>query len=176
MVAGLVGNGQHLHLSLTHAGVNLLDGGRGRYGMTGEGESILAGVLAALPALTAVLAPSVASHVRLVPSHWAGAYRCWGGENREAGLRLVTGAAGETRAAANAEVKCVDASANPYLVVGALLTVGVAALDKGLTLPEEVPGDPAALGPGELRRLGVEGALARDRRRGAGPPSRTVPC
>ena len=155
VVAGLVGNGQHLHLSLHRGGLNLLDGGYGRHGLTGEGESFLAGVLEAMPALTAVLAPSVASHVRLVPSHWAGAYQCWGRENREAGLRLVTGSTGETQVAANAEVKCVDGSANPYLAVGALLTMGVAALDKGLTLPEEVGGDPAALDPAELQRLGV---------------------
>jgi glutamine synthetase len=156
VVAGSVGNGQHLHLSLRHGGINLLDGGYGRYGMTGEGESFLAGVLEAMPALTAVLAPSVSSHLRLVPSHWAGAYRCWGRENREAAVRLVTGSTGETHVVANAEVKCVDASANPYLVVGAILAVGVASLDKGLSLPDEVSGDPVALDPGELRRLGVE--------------------
>ena len=155
VVAGSVGNGQHLHLSLRHGGINLLDGGYGRYGLTGEGESFLAGVLEAMPALTAILAPSVSSHLRLVPSHWAGAYRCWGRENREAALRLVTGSTGETDVAANAEVKCVDASANPYLVVAAILTVGVASLDKGLTLPDEVSGDPAALDPAELQRLGV---------------------
>ena len=124
--------------------------------MTGEGESFLAGVLEAMLALTAILAPSVTSHLRLVPSRWAGAYGCWGRENREAALRLVTGSAGETHVAANAEVKCVDGSANPYLVVGAILAVGVASLDKGLTLPDEVSGDPVALDPEELRRLGVQ--------------------
>ena len=155
VVAGQVGNGQHLHLSVTHGGVNLLDGGYGRYGLTGEGESFLAGLLEAMPALTAILAPSVASHIRLVPSHWAGAYQCWGRENREAALRLITGSTGETHVAANAEIKCLDASANPYLVVGAVLTVGVAAIDKGLTLPEEVHGDPAALDEREAQRLGV---------------------
>lgn len=156
VVAGSVGNGQHLHLSLRHGGINLLDGGYGRYGMTGEGESFLAGVLEGMLALTALLAPSVTSHLRLVPSHWAGAYQCWGRENREAALRLVTGSTGETHVAANAEVKCVDGSANPYLVVGAVLAVGVASLDKGLTLPDEVSGDPVALDPAELRRLGVQ--------------------
>jgi glutamine synthetase len=155
VVAGSVGNGQHLHLSLRHGGINLLEGGYGRYGMTGEGESFLAGVLEAMPALTAILAPSVSSHLRLVPSRWAGAYRCWGRENREAALRLVTGSTGEEDVAANAEVKCVDASANPYLVVGAILAVGVASLNKGLTLPDEVSGDPEALDPAELQRLGV---------------------
>ncbi|HET6654296.1 MAG TPA: glutamine synthetase family protein [Nocardioides sp.] len=155
VVAGSVGNGQHLHVSLRHEGVNLLDGGYGRYGMSGEGESFLAGVLEAMPALTGILAPSVGSHLRLVPSHWAGAYQCWGLENREAALRLVTGSAGETNVAANAEIKCLDGSANPYLVVGALLTIGLAAIDKGLTLPDEVNGDPVALDPEELARLGV---------------------
>ena len=155
VVAGSVGNGQHLHVSLRHEGVNLLDGGYGRYGMSGEGESFLAGVLEAMPALTGILAPSVGSHLRLVPSRWAGAYHCWGLENREAALRLVTGSTGETNVAANAEIKCLDGSANPYLVVGAVLTVGLAAIDKGLTLPDEVNGDPASLDPAELARLGV---------------------
>ena len=155
VVAGLVGNGQHLHLSLRRGEENLLAGGTGRHGITAGGEEFLAGVLDALPALTGILAPSVASHVRLVPSHWAGAYRCWGRENREAALRLVTGSAGETQVAANAEVKCVDASANPYLVVGAVLLAGLTAIGTGLTLPEEVPGDPEALTPQERQRLGL---------------------
>jgi glutamine synthetase len=155
VVAGSVGNGQHLHLSLRHEGVNLLDGGYGRYGMSGEGESFLAGVLEAMPALTGILAPSVGSHQRLVPSRGAGAFQCWGLENREAALRLVNGSTGETDVAANAEIKCLDGSANPYLVVGALLTIGLAAIDKGLTLPDEVDGDPALLDSADLARLGV---------------------
>jgi glutamine synthetase len=155
VVAGLVGNGQHLHLSV-HRDGNLLAGGPGPYGMTAAGESFLAGVLDALPALCGVGAPSVASHVRLVPSHWAGVYRCWGRENREAALRLVTGSTGERSTAANVEVKCFDASANPYLVVGAVLAVLLESVDKGLRLPPEVTGDPAAVDPAELMRLGVE--------------------
>ena len=156
VVAGTVGNGQHLHLSLLRDGSNLLTGGDGPYAMTAEGESFLAGLLDALPALCGVGAPSVTSQLRLVPSHWAGVYRCWGRENREAALRLVTGSTGETGSVANVEVKCFDGSANPYLVVGAVLAVGLAALDRGLTLPPEVTGDPAAEDPAELQRLGVE--------------------
>jgi glutamine synthetase len=156
VVAGTAGNGQHLHLSLHRDGVNLLDGGPGPYGLTAEGESVLAGLLDALPALCAVGSPSVSSQLRQVPSHWAGVYRCWGRENREAALRLVTGSVGETHRAANVEVKCFDGSANPYLVVGAVLAVALAALDKGLTLPPETTGDPAAEDPAELQRLGVQ--------------------
>jgi glutamine synthetase len=155
VVAGLVGNGQHLHLSV-HRDGNLLAGGPGPCGMTAAGESLLTGVLEALPALCGVGAPSVASPVRLVPSHWAGVYRCWGRENREAALRLVTGSTGETDTVANVEVKCFDASANPYLVVGAVLAVLLPSVDRGLRLPPEVTGDPAAMDPAELERLGVE--------------------
>jgi glutamine synthetase len=155
VVPGLVGNGQHLHLSLRRGDANLLAGGPGPYAMTTEGESFLSGVLEALPALCGIGAPSVASQVRQVPSHWAGVYRCWGRENREAALRLVTGSTGETDTAANVELKCCDGSANPYLLVGAVLAVGLASLDKGLTLPPEVTGDPAAADPAVLQGLGV---------------------
>ena len=142
VVAGQVGNGGHVHLSAWQDGVNLLAGGANRYGMSAAGEAFLAGILAGLPALCAVGAPSVASYLRLVPSHWAGCFACWGRENREAALRLVTGAAGSEPTAANAEVKCVDLAANPYLLVGSLIAHGLAGLAGGLALPAEVEGDP----------------------------------
>jgi glutamine synthetase len=155
VVAGQVGNGGHVHLSAWRDGANLMAGGDRRHGMTAEGEMFLAGILDGLPALCAVGAPSVASYLRLVPSHWAGCYACWGRENREAALRFVTGASGSQATAANAEVKCFDAAANPYLVAGALIAHGLAGLAAELKLPDEVTGDPALADPAELRRLGV---------------------
>ncbi|MFJ5233757.1 glutamine synthetase [Kitasatospora sp. NPDC088391] len=134
-----VGNGGHLHLSLWRDGRNLGHGGDGPHGLTCEAEGFLAGVLAELPALLALGAPSVASYLRLAPGRWSGPYRCWGRENREAALRLITGSAPEQ---ANAEVKCFDAAANPYLAVGGVLAAGLAGLDRGLRLPPETTGDP----------------------------------
>jgi glutamine synthetase len=155
VVAGSVGNGGHVHLSVWRDGRNVLAGGPGRHGLTSDGEAFAAGVLAALPALTAVGAPSVASYLRLVPSHWAGVYQCWGRENREAALRLVTGSAGEQDVRANLEVKCFDLAANPYLVAGSVIAAGLAGLDAGATLPDETIGDPAALLADELTRRGI---------------------
>jgi glutamine synthetase len=155
VVAGYVGNGGHVHLSLWRDGSNLLSGGPGRYGLTGEGEAFAAGILAALPALLAVGAPSVASYIRLVPSHWAGVYQCWGKENREAALRLVTGSSGEHDIRSNLEVKCFDLAANPYLVVGSLLAAGLAGAGSGGSLPPEIAGDPAGFGADELTSLGI---------------------
>jgi glutamine synthetase len=150
VVAGSVGNGGHAHLSVWRDGQNLLAGGPGRHGLTADGEAFAGGIFDALPALTAIGSPSVASYLRLVPSHWAGVYHCWGRENREAALRLVTGSAGEQDIRANIEVKCFDLAANPYLVAGSLIAAGLAGLTSGATLPPEIDGDPAGLTAGEL--------------------------
>jgi glutamine synthetase len=148
VVPGQVGNGCHLHLSAWSESRNLFCGGPGQYGLTGRGESILAGLLEHLPALCAISAPSVASYLRLVPQHWAGPYQCWGRENREAALRFITGTVGWQDQVANAELKCCDASANPYLVAGAVAAVAAATVDEGLRLPAETTTDPATLPPG----------------------------
>ncbi|NGO78621.1 glutamine synthetase [Streptomyces sp. YC504] len=160
--ADSVGNGRHLHLSLWRDGRNLCGDGGGPFGMTSQCEAFLSGVLYALPGLLALGAPSPASYLRLQPSRWAGAYRCWGLENREAALRFIAGQPGElgepstTRepggpsttgepkipGAANAEIKCFDPAANPYLVVGAVIAAGLAGLDAQLALPAPVSGDP----------------------------------
>jgi glutamine synthetase len=139
VVAGRVGNGRHVHLSLWRDGRSRMTGGGGPFGLHGEGEAFVAGLLARLPALLALGAPSVASYLRLVPSHWAGAYACWGLENREAALRLIAGPN------ANVEVKCVDAAANPYLLLAGLLAAGRAGVAGSFTLPEPVSVDPASL-------------------------------
>lgn len=152
---GGVGNGGHIHLSFARDGRNLFAGGDRRHGLTGEAEAFMAGVLARLPALLAVGAPSVASYLRLLPSHWAGAYACWGLENREAAVRLVTGSVGEHDTAANVEVKCVDQGANPYLLTAAVLAAGLAGIDEGAALPDPVGLDPASLSDDERAASGV---------------------
>jgi glutamine synthetase len=155
VIPGHVGNGGHLHVSVGRDGANLFAGGDGPFGMTGEAASFTAGVLAELPALLAIGAPAVSSYLRLVPSHWAGAYACWGLETREAALRFVTGSTGSEQQSANLEVKSVDLAANPYLLVGSVLAAGVAGIEAGLTLPEPVTGDPGLLDPAERDRRGI---------------------
>ena len=39
-----------------------------------------------------VLSGSILSGLRMQPGHWAGAYACWGAENREAAVRFLVGA------------------------------------------------------------------------------------
>jgi glutamine synthetase len=150
LVVGGVGSGGHLHTSLWRDGENLLTGGPGPHGLTADAEAFVAGVLDNLPAMLAVGAPSVASYLRLIPQRWSAPYRCWGRENREAAVRLITGSTG-----ANAEVKCVDGSANPYLLVGAVLALGLDGVARGLRLPPETTVDPATLSDEELAAIGA---------------------
>ncbi|HET8602014.1 MAG TPA: glutamine synthetase family protein [Segeticoccus sp.] len=156
VVNGHVGNGGHIHLSARSGERNIFAGGDRRHGLTAAGEAFAAGILEELPGLCAVGAPTVASYLRLVPSHWAGAFQCWGLETREAALRLVRGLRGDQDRAANIEVKCVDLTANPYLLLGALAGAGLAGVRRQARLPEEVTGDPALLDPAELKARGVQ--------------------
>jgi glutamine synthetase len=143
-----VGNGMHLHMSMLDGdGRNLFADGKGPCGLTGPGESAIAELLARLPAVAAIGAPSVSSHLRLIPQRWAGAYQCWGVENREAALRFITGVVGTGQSAANVEIKCVDGSANPYLVVGAVCAIAAHGAIARLALPPGVDVDPATLPP-----------------------------
>jgi glutamine synthetase len=156
VVAGQVGNGGHIHFSLWRDGRNLFAGGDGPYGMTEEAEAFAAGILAELPALVAIGSPSVPSYLRLIPQHWAGAFACWGRENREAAVRFVTGMTGTRETVANTEVKCFDLSANPYLLSGAVLAAGMAGVERNLRLPEEVTVDPGGLSEEELAAKGIQ--------------------
>jgi glutamine synthetase len=151
MMAGGVGNGCHLHTSLWRDGRSLMAGGPGPYGLSDEAQAFIAGVLGGLPALLVVGAPSVASYLRLIPQRWSAPWRCWGWENREAGVRLVAGSDD-----ANVEVKCLDASANPYLLVGAVLVLGLSGIERELHLPPEVTVDPATLDEAGLAAAGAE--------------------
>ena len=147
---GLVGNGAHQHISLYRDGEPLF--GRCE---PGPGGAALGGLLDALPEIQGVLGGSILSAARLVPGTWAGAFRCWGKENREAALRYLAAGPANPRGA-NLEIKIVDASANPYLATAAILAAALDGIDRGLPLPSEVADDPSKLEVGQLRERGIE--------------------
>ncbi|MCV7419506.1 glutamine synthetase [Mycobacterium yunnanensis] len=139
---GAAGNGAHLHLSLADADGPLFSGGEGPHGIRQAGGSAIAGVVDALPDLIGVYAGSALSALRLKPGNWAGAVACWGLENREAAVRFVAATAGSPHGA-NAELKLIDPSANPYLAAAALLGSALRGVELELELPPEVPENPA---------------------------------
>ena len=152
---GEVGNGCHAHLSLWQEGRNLMQGGDRPGGLTDAGAAALGGVVAALPELLAALAPSPPAYLRLRPHHWAGAYACWGVENREAAVRFIPGTITSRERSANFEVKVGDGGANPYLVAALVAAAALDGVERGAPLPDPVQDDPAALSAGERERRGI---------------------
>ena len=106
--AGSVGSGAHQHFSLTMPEGPLFTGGTGAAGMTPAGESAVAGVVRGLTQAQGVLCGSVVSGLRMRPGNWAGAYACWGTENREAAVRFIKAGPASPHGG-NVEVKIVDA-------------------------------------------------------------------
>ncbi|HQQ55323.1 MAG TPA: hypothetical protein PKY42_02005, partial [Mesotoga sp.] len=94
------------------------------------------------------------SYRRIKPSCWAGAYRCWGLDNREAALRVPTDPSGSV--AGHVELKSVDASSNPYLALGMMIFAGIDGLKKKVLPPVNLQGDPALMNGEELLQGMVE--------------------
>jgi glutamine synthetase len=147
------GNGGHMHFSLWEGGRNRFYGDRD--GLSQEARAFIAGVLAHLPALCALTAPSFNSYHRMVPQYWAGAFVCWGLDNREAPVRVASTFRGAEEASTNAELKACDSSCNPYLALGGLAAAGLDGLARGLEPPEPVDVDPATIDEAERARRGI---------------------
>jgi glutamine synthetase len=148
------GNGAHIHFSFARGGQSLFSGGDGPYGITANGAAAIAGVVAALPGIQAVLGGSILSGSRLQPGYFSGAYACWGRENREAAVRFLEATPGNPNGA-NVEVKIVDPSSNPYLATAVILGVALDGIIDGMPLPLEVPADPAAQTDAEAAASGT---------------------
>jgi glutamine synthetase len=142
-----VGNGSHVHFSATSDGENVFTGGEGPHGITTIGAHLIAGVVDHLGEASGLFAPTIASYERLQPGHWSGAYACWGLENREAAVRLVRGTAGARSSLANVEVKSIDGGSNPYLVLAAIVGLGLAGVRESRQLMEPTDADPDSLPP-----------------------------
>lgn len=152
--AGGVGSGAHQHFSLGLGDTPMFSGGTGRQGMTPQGESALAGLLAGLPAAQGVLCGSVLSGLRIQPGYWSGAFNCWGTENREAAVRFLIGGPSNPYGA-NVEVKVIDPSANPYLATATVLGLAHHGITQGLRLGPDVQVDPASLSDNQRADDGI---------------------
>lgn len=154
---GGAGSGAHLHLSLSDGDRPLLSGGTGPRGLTAPGAAAVAGLVGGLADVQAVLAGSVLSAHRVKPGNWAGAFACWGLENREAAVRLVAATPGSPHGA-SVEVKIIDGSANPYLAGACVLGLALDGIRRDLPLPAEVAVNPTELPEADQAAL----ALAQD--------------
>lgn len=156
--ADAVGNGVHIHFSLSDEAGRPVTYDAERPGdLSAVAAAFAAGILAHQDGLTAITAPSVASYLRLKPHHWSAAYACLGQQNREATIRICKGirAGGDPAKSHHLEYRAADATASPYLALGALIRAGMAGLRAGLAAPPLVDSDPDELDEVGRRKLGV---------------------
>jgi glutamine synthetase len=156
------GNGTHLHGSLFELGPdgmptgrNVFADSRDQYGLSDIGYHFIGGVLAHLPALTALTCGSVNSYRRLAPQMWSSAYTIYGMDNREAAVRIASVLRGDPASSVNLELKPSDSSANPYLALGAFIHAGLDGIRGKLDPGAAVNVDPATLSDAERTRLGA---------------------
>jgi glutamine synthetase len=137
---GGVGNGVHIHLSLRDsAGAPITYAAGEPYGLSAIARHFFAGVLMNLRAICAVTAPSPVSYLRLTPNRWAPTRADIAIRDRGASLRVCPvfgppGMAGTARQY-NVEFRPADATASPYLALGAIIFAGVDGLNRKLELP-----------------------------------------
>jgi glutamine synthetase len=148
------GSGCHLNFSLWREGEDISGDPQRSNGLSSEAGAFVAGVLNHLPALCAITIPGKNSYRRIRPHFWAGAFRAWGTQNREAAVRICKNPEG-TRAN-RIEYKTSDASANPYVALGALIAAGLDGLQRSLKLPEEVTLDPGLIPEADRNARGIE--------------------
>lgn len=145
----VVGNGVHVHMSLLDlAGRPVMYDADAPHGLSEIGLHFVAGVLEHAPALCAVTAPSVVSYLRLVPHRWSAAWSNVGYRDREACVRIcpVLEMPGVPIAPQfNVEFRAADATASPYLALGALIYAGLDGLMQRLPAPPITTVDPETI-------------------------------
>ena len=97
----------------------------------------LGGLLENMPAMTAVVSPTVNSYKRYVPGVWAPLTATWGVENRTCAVRAITGGAKSTRL----EFRQPAADMNPYLAIAASLGAGLWGIEHKTACPPPSSGD-----------------------------------
>lgn len=143
------GSGCHIHMSLWKDGKNITNVNPKADPTSSQ---FVAGILKHLPALMAMTTPTENSFLRLGRHLWSGAFACWGFDNREAAIRMPTNPYGVS----NFEVKTHDATANPYLALGAIIAAGLDGVKSKAKLADPVDVDPGLLSAADLKNQKIK--------------------
>jgi len=141
------GSGLHLHVSCAgEDGANAFADPDAPDGLSTAARHFAAGVLAHLPALTAILNPTVNAYRRFIVESLAPTHVNWAVDNKLAAVRIPSEGGDATRI----ELRTGDGTANIHLAVAAVIAAGTDGLARELPLPEPVSGNPYELGEQRL--------------------------
>jgi glutamine synthetase len=132
------GNGTQVHFSLLdEQGHPVMYDSARPFGLSARAGPFIAGILHHLPAITALTAPSVASYFRLRPGRSAPVCASIGEHDQSAALRVCRVFDGAPEAPArqfNVEFRVSDATASPYLTLGAIVHAGIEGVRRNMSL------------------------------------------
>jgi glutamine synthetase len=134
------GNSCHIHVSFRTADGAPVMAGKGEYGLSPAGASIIAGMLDGLRELTLLFAPTINSYKRYAFGSFAPTTVAWGPDNRTCALRLV-GHGPSLRV----ECRAPGGDVNPYLALAGLVAAALSGVSRSLELRPPVTGNAYAL-------------------------------
>jgi glutamine synthetase len=156
--ANKTGSGAHYNMSLAslETGENLFSDRADprQCGLSKLGYQFLAGILKHLPAISAVVAPTVNSYKRLIKqgsmsgSTWAPVFVCYGNNNRTNALRIPLGGG-------RVELRAADSANNPYLGAAMVLGAGLEGIRQNLDPGEPHRENMYRMGDAELKAMGI---------------------
>lgn len=149
---GQAGNGMHTNMSLFKGNKNAFYDKNNKYHLSKTALYFLNGILEHARAITAVGNPTVNSYKRLIPGFEAPVYISWASKNRSPMVRVPSAGELNTRL----EMRSADPTANPYLLLAACLSAGMAGIKEG-----KMPMDPVTcnlfdLSEDQLNEMGIK--------------------
>jgi glutamine synthetase len=147
--ADFAGNSLHVHMSIWNEdeSVDLTPNSADQSTLSNEGRWFMGGLLAHSAPLTAIGSPTVNSYKRLLPGSWAPANAYWGYGNRSGVLRVP--GVGSRR---HLEYRSPDNTAQPYLLMSALLAAGLDGLERKMEPGPPFEGDVGHISADEIER------------------------
>jgi glutamine synthetase len=156
-IADVNGSGMHVHQSLVDikTGKNAFYKEEDEYKLSKIAYNYIAGQLARIKGMSAVLSPTVNSYKRLVPGYEAPVYICWGRTNRSALIRVPSSFKGNPDST-RVEIRSADPSCNIYLAFAVMLKAGLEGIRNNLSAPKPLEEDLYLFSYEKLKEMDID--------------------
>ncbi len=150
-VFGIAGSGMHLNQSLMKNDTNAFYDPDTPNKLSKDCLYYIGGLMKHIPAITAIINPTVNSYKRLVSGYEAPVYVAWSYRNRSPLIRVPAKRGQSTRI----ELRSPDPSCNPYLALAVCLKAGLDGIKNKIEPPSPCDRNIYELTPEERDELGI---------------------
>jgi glutamine synthetase len=150
-IFGIAGSGMHLNQSLMKENTNAFFNPETQSQLSEDCFYYIGGLMKHIPAITAIINPTVNSYKRLVSGYEAPVYKAWSYRNRSPLIRVPAKRGQSTRI----ELRSPDPSCNPYLAFAVCLKAGLEGIKNKIEPPKPCDRNIYELTPQEREHLGI---------------------